>query len=125
MYRLACVSVSSTYCYYRIATSEKCTGRQTTHDITQRAYSLVTIKNVDASKPQPSETSSSQDFPVYVAKYDYSADDDNKLSFKKGDLLTVFSKEGKWWSAQLQSTGEKGKIPSNFVEEKNSLEAEE
>ena len=96
-----------------------------------RIYSRV-------NRPQPSsgtssdpasmhpEAPSTQPCPeVYVGKYDYTATDSDQLSFNKGDLMTVLSKEGKWWSAQLQSTGERGKIPSNFVVEKNSLEAEE
>lgn len=105
-----------------MATSEN--EKRKTPEVARRAYSVVQIKNVGASLPQPSEPPS-QKYPVYVAKYDYNTEDDDQLSFKKGDLLTVFSKEEKWWSAQLQSTGQKGNIPSNFVEEKNSLEAEE
>ena len=64
--------------------------------------------------------------PTYTAKYDYECRTDDDLTFKKGDLLYIIStEEGDWWYAQHRDTGEKGFIPSNYVAEHDSLDAEE
>lgn len=63
---------------------------------------------------------------MYIAKYDYECRTDDDLTFQKGDLLYIIStEEGDWWYAQHKDTGEKGYIPSNYVAEHDSLEAEE
>ena len=65
-------------------------------------------------------------YPVYVATYDYNSSVDDDLSFKKGDLMYIISTEYEdWWFAQLKDKGKEGYIPSNFVTEWKSLEAEE
>ena len=63
---------------------------------------------------------------VYVGKYDYDSRTDDDLSFKKGDLMYIISTdEGDWWFAQSKDTGKEGYIPSNYVAEWKSLDAEE
>jgi len=130
--------------FNRIPNSEGCNGgrdvpTEMSFNMAELLQPLERLRIYSTPKrPQPSpeassdpasmhpEAPSTQPCPeVYVGKYDYTATDSDQLSFKKGDLITVLSKEEEWWSAQLQSTGERGKIPSNFVVEKNSLEAEE
>lgn len=65
-------------------------------------------------------------YPVYVGKYDYDSRTDDDLSFKKGDLMYIISTdEGDWWFAQSKDTGKEGYIPSNYVAEWKSLDAEE
>ena len=65
-------------------------------------------------------------YPLYVAKYDYTQKTDEDLGFKKGDLLYIIdTNEGDWWFARVKHSGHEGYIPSNFVAEVNSLEAEE
>jgi len=58
------------------------------------------------------------EFP-YRAKalYDYNAspDDANELSFKKGDLLEVHDKSGKWWSVKTPG-GDLKIAPSNYLQ---------
>ena len=69
--------------------------------------------------PQPN-------YPVYVGKYDYDSRTDDDLSFKKGDLLYIIdTDEGDWWYAQHKDSGLKGYIPSNYIAEHKSLDAEE
>ena len=64
--------------------------------------------------------------PTYIAKYDYDCRTDDDLTFSKGDFLYIIStEEGDWWYAQHKDTGEKGYIPSNYVAEHDSLDAEE
>ena len=75
---------------------------------TRPPEALVRVKPV---KP-PQKT---LNHPIFVAKYDYSAGRVGDLSFKKGDLLCVMSKEGDWWYARALSTGVKGYVPRNFI----------
>ena len=65
-------------------------------------------------------------YPLYVGKYDYDSRTDDDLSFRKGDLMYIIStEEGDWWFAQLKETNQKGYIPSNYIAEYKSLDAEE
>ena len=65
-------------------------------------------------------------YPIFVGKYDYDSRTDDDLSFKKGDLMYIVSTdEGDWWFARSKETGAEGYIPSNYVAEYKSLDAEE
>lgn len=73
-------------------------------------------------KPPPPDVN----YPVYVGKYDYDSRTDDDLSFKKGDLMYIISTdEGDWWFARSKDSGREGYIPSNYVAEWKSLDAEE
>lgn len=49
------------------------------------------------------------------AIYDYTAENDEQLSFKVGDLITVLEeREGGWWKGSLD--GKDGLFPANYVE---------
>ena len=53
---------------------------------------------------------------LYVAKYDYSSESDEYLSFKKGDIFHIFDTgEGDRWYASTEHTGYEGYIPCNYV----------
>lgn len=56
--------------------------------------------------------------PMYRAMYDYEAQDSEEVSFSEGDLIEDFTvlDEG-WGTGVVQSTGQRGMIPSNYVEE--------
>ena len=70
-------------------------------------------------KPEPS-------YPVFIGKYDYDCRTDDDLSFNKGDLLYIISTdEGDWWFARSKENGKEGYIPSNYVAEWKSLDAQE
>jgi hypothetical protein len=72
------------------------------------------------------EVPPSSQHPVFVGKYDYDSRTDDDLSFKKGDLMYIISTdEGDWWFARAKDTGKEGYIPSNYVAEYKSLDAEE
>lgn len=79
--------------------------------------------NFDKPPPPPPKEPS---YPVFVGKYDYDSRTDDDLSFKKGDLMYIISTdEGDWWFARSRDTGKEGYIPSNYVAEWKSLDAEE
>ncbi|VDO51908.1 unnamed protein product [Onchocerca flexuosa] len=52
---------------------------------------------------------------VYRALYDYTAQNDNELSFNEGDLLYVSdsSNDAQWWPARCRN--QTGLIPRNYV----------
>lgn len=51
-----------------------------------------------------------------IAKYDFEGQDQDDLPFKKGEILTVISKdEEQWWTAK-NSFGAKGSIPVPYVQ---------
>lgn len=53
----------------------------------------------------------------YIAIYDYTAADDDEVSFQEGDVITDGNiiDEG-WMTGTVQRTGENGMLPSNYVE---------
>jgi hypothetical protein len=48
-----------------------------------------------------------------TALFDYKAQRDVELSFKKGDVIALLSQRGKWWDGELN--GKRGRLPSNYV----------
>ena len=55
--------------------------------------------------------------PRYVAIYDYSAADDDEVSFMEGDIILDGERidEG-WMTGRVERTGESGMLPANYVE---------
>ena len=65
-------------------------------------------------------------YPLFVAKYGYSSRTDDDLDFEKGDLLYVLNTDdGDWWYARSKQTEQEGYIPSNYIAEYMSIDAEE
>ena len=65
-------------------------------------------------------------WPLFVAKYDYDPCTEDNLGFRKRDLLYIINtKKGDWWYAQHKDNGDKGFVPSNYIAEYKSLDAEE
>lgn len=78
--------------------------------------------------PTPSADSNDIGLGLYQALYDYDARTEDDLSFKKGQKLKIINNsDGDWWQAELWGTGssQRGYIPSNYVAECQSIEAEE
>lgn len=49
-----------------------------------------------------------------MALYPYKAQNDDELSFEKGDVISVISKdEESWWKGEMN--GQTGVFPSNYV----------
>jgi len=51
------------------------------------------------------------------ALYDYTADsqDPSEVSFKKGDIIDIFDRSGKWWSTRFAG-GNLRIVPSNYLQ---------
>jgi len=46
--------------------------------------------------------------------YDYQTDEDDGLSFKEGQVITIVEADGDWWIGTL--SGKQGEFPHNYVE---------
>ena len=87
---------------------------------------LLCLQSTDAPPVPPPKPEPTVNYPIYVGKYDYDSQTDDDLSFKKGDLMYIIStEEGDWWFARSRDNRKEGYIPSNFVAEYKSLDAEE
>ena len=68
----------------------------------------------------------SSNYPLFIAKYNYTARTDFDLSFKKGDLLHIVRVDDDGWWLARRSNSQEGCIPSSYVKEyKSLLDAEE
>ena len=48
------------------------------------------------------------------------------MSFSKGDKLYIINNDDKdWWFARAKSSGQEGRVPSSYVAEFKTLDAEE
>ena len=66
------------------------------------------------SKVPPTPTKQVQTHGTVTALYDYDATEPGELTFKEGDVITVFDNSGDWWTGELN--GVKGVFPSNYVQ---------
>lgn len=68
--------------------------------------------------PPPPVTTAPSSGPVYKALYDYDAQDDDEVSFQEGDIISNCQViDDGWVVGVVKSTGRKGMIPSNYIEE--------
>lgn len=83
-------------------------------------------RQIAHASPSPSLPSPPSCYIKCVALYDYDARSDDDLSFRKGETLEILnSKDGDWWLARSPVTGAEGYLPSNYVAEQRTVEAEE
>lgn len=47
-------------------------------------------------------------------KYDFNATDEDELSFRKGDILKILSRQDEWYKAEMN--GHEGFVPQNYIE---------
>ncbi|GAA5857810.1 hypothetical protein JCM8547_005989 [Rhodosporidiobolus lusitaniae] len=73
-----------------------------------------------------SSSSSSSEGPIFVrALYDYQGADASSLSFGQGEILEILSTlESGWWDGVALSTGARGWLPSNYVQQISEDEAQ-
>lgn len=64
-------------------------------------------------KPTPAPPKPTPSGPTATANFDFEAQEDNELPFKKGDVLSILTQDGDWWDAELN--GAKGMVPANYL----------
>ena len=114
--------VQHTFTYVDFMEKEKEVEKQTTNQIVRIIHKIKIVQNENRTMTPKDK---SRNYKLYVGKYDYTGDDDDDLSFKKGDQLYVYNEEGDWWLAEAKNSGKEGYIPKNYVALYNSLESEE
>lgn len=64
--------------------------------------------------------------PIFIALFDYDQRTSEDLSFIKGERLEIMNNaDGDWWQARSLDTFGEGYIPSNYVAESKTIQAEE
>ena len=74
--------------------------------------------NLDASNNCKSQQASTTKYSnkIVIALYNYFANDEGDLSFRKGDRLQIMDdSDPDWWLAKHLNTSQKGYIPMNYV----------
>ncbi|XP_026331973.1 LIM zinc-binding domain-containing Nebulette-like, partial [Hyposmocoma kahamanoa] len=67
--------------------------------------------------PRPATNHQTQNQRVYIAMYDYEANDSDEVSFREGDIISnVTSIDEGWMTGQVLRTGRTGMLPANYVE---------
>jgi len=72
------------------------------------------------SKPEATEAPAQEQAPAapqWTALYDYTASDDDELTFKDGDVIVnAQAIADGWMYGTLATTGQSGLLPSNYVQ---------
>jgi len=64
--------------------------------------------------------------PIFIALFDYEQRTSEDLSFVKGERLEILNNsDGDWWQAKSLESMNEGYIPSNYVAESRTIQAEE
>jgi len=69
---------------------------------------------VAASTPAPGGSGEAAGGLKAKALYTFTGEEDNELSFQKGDSLLIIKNEGEWWEGEIN--GVRGLLPSNYVQ---------
>ena len=104
-----------------LASNSRASNEYSTLPMVHRTkQSPTACDDVEPSSPK-------SDVRLFVALFDYDARTSEDLTFKKGDYLEVKPENTAydWWQAKSRSSQQEGYIPSNYVAEVNTLEAEE
>jgi len=78
----------------------------------QQTYQQQTYQPQTSYDAPPSIPPQTQ--PQAKALYPFDAQNNQELTFKPGDILSIISQDGEWWRARLN--GREGLIPSNYVQ---------
>ncbi|XP_013187056.1 LIM and SH3 domain protein Lasp isoform X2 [Amyelois transitella] len=81
-----------------------------------RQIGRVTDMDPLAAEQPPTNHQSNQQV-VFVAMYDYEANDSDEVSFREGDYISnVTAIDEGWMTGQVLRTGHTGMLPANYVE---------
>ena len=103
-----------------------CGGRKVERTRPERPRPDAIPQRLPGSTNDISQDTSTKRCEIYISKYDYDSRTNDDLSFKKGDLMYIITMdEDHWWFARSQDMAREGYVPSNYVAEWKSMEAEE
>lgn len=89
-------------------------SHQTQH---QQSRQIGRVTDLDPLANEVQRPASSQNPQVYIAMYDYEANDSDEVSFREGDLImNVSAIDEGWMMGQVVRTGMAGMLPANYVE---------
>ena len=84
------------------------------------------LNDVGPTSPQDPRQSYVPKGPIFIALFDYDQRTSEDLSFAKGERLEILNNaDGDWWQARSLDTFREGYIPSNYVAESKTIQAEE
>uniref|UniRef100_UPI00398EB37E nebulette isoform X10 n=1 Tax=Pristiophorus japonicus TaxID=55135 RepID=UPI00398EB37E len=91
-------------------------GYQQMHSPHSPGYGYMHQSNVSSMRPQHS-LPHPINMRTYRAMYDYTAADEDEVSFKDGDyIINVQAIDEGWMYGTVQRTGKTGMLPANYVE---------
>ncbi|XP_064075492.1 LIM and SH3 domain protein F42H10.3 isoform X2 [Vanessa tameamea] len=85
----------------------------------QSSRNIGRVTDLDplANEQQNHRASNHHNQRVYIAMYDYEANDSDEVSFREGDYISnVTSIDEGWMTGQVLRTGRTGMLPANYVE---------
>uniref|UniRef100_A0A1E1WJR4 SH3 domain-containing protein n=1 Tax=Pectinophora gossypiella TaxID=13191 RepID=A0A1E1WJR4_PECGO len=85
----------------------------------QQSRQIGRVADLDPLATEQSRVSNhhQQNQRVYIAMYDYEANDSDEVSFREGDLISnVTSIDEGWMTGQVLRTRRTGMLPANYVE---------
>ncbi|SCU92200.1 LADA_0F15060g1_1 [Lachancea dasiensis] len=76
----------------------------------------IPVNIADQDEEESDEEQTKEDLPSAIADYDNEAEEHNELAFQEGDkIINIVFVDDDWWLGELESSGEKGLFPSNYV----------
>ncbi|XP_059058862.1 LIM and SH3 domain protein 1 [Achroia grisella] len=99
------------------STSDAKRGAHHPQQQASRQIGRVTDMDPLAEQAKSAPVQKTQNQVVYVAMYDYEANDSDEVSFREGDYISnVTSIDEGWMTGQVLRTGHTGMLPANYVE---------
>ncbi|XP_065648095.1 intersectin-2 isoform X6 [Hydra vulgaris] len=85
----------------------------------QKSQLQMQTKNMDSEENLYSVPTKKKDqYKQVLAVFSYTAQNEDELTFCKGSMINVLSKDGEWWKGELD--GQTGVFPYNYVQELQS-----
>lgn len=89
------------------------------HQSQQSSRHIGRVTDLDplANEQPPNHRPPAHNQRVFIAMYDYEANDSDEVSFREGDYISnVTSIDEGWMTGQVLRTGRTGMLPANYVE---------
>ncbi|CAH2056445.1 unnamed protein product, partial [Iphiclides podalirius] len=90
------------------------------NQVQQQSRQIGRVTDLDplaAEQPRQSNNHHQTNQRVYIAMYDYEANDSDEVSFREGDYISnVTSIDEGWMTGEVLRTGRTGMLPANYVE---------